>query len=612
MTETIKTPAEVSTEAPTKAEDRLSLDRRALELEQARLLYERARSSAVSVLALVAMFSSIMAFVAGAYEAVTWFVAAASMIGVTLLQPRLFTPPGVISDNASAYLAVHTGISGITGAVWGIGAAWMADPDIPMSVYTGVVMVVTITLGGISPQSAFRRSYVALATMTMLPFSIWVLFSTPWPMNANGIGVVIAYAFFMAISARVEIGTRDLIAAKRNVELTEELRRQRDAVQKANEEKTRFLAATSHDLAQPLHAQGFYISALREKTKDPEARALVDKVASSWRSLGQLLDGLVEINRLDAGAILPSSGPMKLKHHVQRIVQDFEGQAENLGLRICLEGEECVVHSDAALLSRILGNLLSNALKYTPAGGTVTLTVAPKDGVAHLSVRDTGIGIPEKSIESVFGEYVQLGNPERSRNKGLGLGLSIVRRLAQLLSIDVRLSSVQGQGTTVTLDIPLSGSGDDLTDVSPWPQGDDRQRISSLRVLIVDDEEAIRLSMSEVLTSWGCEVYCTGGQGSIVEFLDRMDATPDVVIADHRLGNDTDGLQLIETVRHELNEIVFAILMTGDPSMPELRGEHEQTKVLFKPIDPSALRALLLKSGPHHMDNMIESADEPE
>lgn len=599
-----------TTNTATEAEDRLSLDRRALELEQARLLYERAQSSAVSVLTLVAMFSAIMAFVAGAYEAVTWFVVAVGMIGVTLLQPRLFTPPGVVPDNAATYLAVHTLISGVTGAVWGIGAAWMADPGIPMSVYTGVVMVVTITLGGISPQSAFRRSYVALATMTMLPFAIWVLFSTPWPMNANGIGVVVAYAFFMAVSARVEIGTRDLIAAKRNVELTEELRRQRDAVQKANEEKTRFLAATSHDLAQPLHAQGFYISALREKTKDPEARALVDKVALSWRSLGQLLDGLVEINRLDAGAVLPSLGPVELKHHAQRVVQDFEGQAEELGLRLSLEGEECVVQSDAALLSRILGNIVSNAIKYTPAGGTVTVTIAQDAEFARLCVADTGIGIPAQSIESVFGEYVQLGNPERNRNKGLGLGLSIVRRLAQLLSLDVKLKSDPGKGTTVTLDIPLSGAGAGATDLVPDPHLDDRQRISSLRVLIVDDEEAIRLSMSEVLTSWGCEVYCTGGQGSIVDFLDRMDATPDVVIADHRLGNNTDGLQLIETVRQELNETVFAILMTGDPGMPLLPEEHEQTKILFKPIDPSSLRALLLKSLSYRMQEQTESADE--
>ncbi len=593
---------EIST-TPKEAEDRLSLDRRALELEQARLLFERARSSAISVFALVALFSSIMALVVGLFEAGVWFAAATVMIGVTLLQPRMFTPPGVTSENASVYLGVHTLISGVTGAVWGVGAAWLADPDIPMSVYTGVVMVVTITLGGISPQSAFRRSYVALATMTMLPFSIWVLFSAPWPINANGIGVVIAYAFFMAISARVEIGTRDLIAAKRNIELTEELRRQRDAVQKANEEKTRFLAATSHDLAQPLHAQGFYISALREKSLDPEARALVEKVASSWRSLGQLLDGLVEINRLDAGAVLPDMGPVRLKQHTEGVVQHFEGQAEQHGLRLALEGQECVVETDAALLSRILGNLLSNAIKYTPAGGAVTVSITYETGMARLAIADTGVGIPAQAVESVFGEYVQLGNPERNRNKGLGLGLSIVRRLAQLLSIEVELKSQPGEGTSITLDIPLATENAAGNDAVLSRKPDDHQRISSLRVLVVDDEEAIRLSMSEVLTSWGCEVYCTGGDGSIVDFLDRMDATPDVVIADHRLGNDADGLQLIETVRDELNETVFAVLMTGDTSVPVLRMEDDQTKILFKPIDPAALRELLLKSRSGNVDH---------
>ncbi len=581
---------------PMDATDRVSLDKRALEMEQAQLLFDRARSSAISVFALVVMFSFIMAFVIGPYKAGGWFVIASAMIAVTIAQPRLFTPPGITSANTQTYLLVHTAISGITGAVWGIGAAWMADPGVLISVYSGVVMVLTITLGGISPQSAFRRSYVALATMTMLPFAAWILFATPWPVNANGIGVVVAYAFFMAVSARVEIGTRDLIAAKRNIELTDELRRQRDAVQKANEEKTRFLAATSHDLAQPLHAQGFYLSALRAKTQDAEALALIDKVTESWRSLGQLLDGLVEINRLDAGAVVPNLTAIDLRSHIERVIQGFEGRASEKNITLSVRGTKVNVTADPALLSRVIANLLSNAIKFTPEGGQVSIYWSVGGRKARLTVNDTGGGIPPEALNSVFDEYVQLGNPERNREKGLGLGLSIVRRLADLMGITATLTSTPGKGTQAILEIPLAAEEAELTADVEKLASIDRRRISSLKVLIVDDEEAIRLSMSEVLTSWGCEVYCTDGRDDVIEFLDRMDATPDVIIADHRLGSHTDGSYVIEKVRGELNDIVPAILMTGDSGLTMSKEEGESTQLLFKPIDPVALRTALLAS----------------
>lgn len=581
---------------PMKPTDRVSLDKRALEMEQAQLLFDRARSSATSVFALVVLFSFVMGFVIGPFKAGVWFAVASAMIAVTIIQPRLFTPPGITPANATAYLLVHSIISGITGAVWGIGAAWMADPDVLISVYTGVVMVLTITLGGISPQSAFRRSYVALATMTMLPFAGWILFAAPWPVNTNGIGVVIAYAFFMAVSARVEIGTRDLIAAKRNIELTDELRRQRDAVQKANEEKTRFLAATSHDLAQPLHAQGFYLSALREKSKDPEVLALVDKVSASWRSLGQLLEGLVEINRLDAGAVLPHFTAINLPSHIERVILSFEGRAAEKDIELSAEGPDLTVMADAALLSRVIGNLLSNAIKFTPRGGRVAVEWSAGEKSVQLTIHDTGAGIPPAALSSVFDEYVQLGNPERNREKGLGLGLSIVRRLTDLMGITVVLQSAPGEGTKAVLEIPLTTKMAEHASSGETLVPEDRERISSLKVLIVDDEEAIRLSMSEVLTSWGCEVYCTDGMDDVVQFLDRMDVTPDVVIADHRLGGLTDGARVIEKVRGELNDLVPAILMTGDSGLNQSKEEAEVTQLLFKPIDPAALRAALLAS----------------
>jgi len=574
---------------------RVSLDAKALEVEQARLLYERAPSSAFSVFALVVLFSAIMVFVSDPTKAAIWFLGASAMIGITLLQPRLLFPEGVSETNAPTYLNLHTFISGVTGAVWGFGAAWLSDTNNLLSVYSGLIMVVTITLGGISPQSAFRRSYVALATLTIIPFAVWLLVTASWPLNAIGIGLVIAYAFFMSISARVEIGTRDTIAAKRNLELTEQLRVQRDAVQRAIEEKTRFLAATSHDLAQPLHAQGFYLAALREKTSDPAVLELIDKVSGSWRSLGQLLDGLVEISRLDAGAIVPDLRPIDLLEHVRQVSAGFEAQAAEKQIDLSVSGTSEHVLSDPALLSRVVGNLISNAIKFTPKNGAVRVSVRGSETSTALVVEDSGAGIPETARSSVFDEYVQLGNPERNREKGLGLGLSIVKRLAALLSLDIAIDAARPSGTRVTVGFPSELCGTNLA--TRQFSGDKRlarDQVSSLCVLIVDDEEAIRMSMAEVLTSWGCEVYSTDGKGNIIEFLDRMDATPNMIIADRNLGERLSGLEIIEAVRDELNQNVPAVLMTGDVRMSESASGSENTHILFKPVDPVALRQILM------------------
>lgn len=559
-----------------------------LETAQARLLYDRASGSAIAVSALVALFTATLAVMLPLGKALAWFAAAGFMVGVTLVQPRLF-PQGISRANARQYLALHTAVSGLTGLVWGVGCIWLVELDRQMTVFTTTTMVVTIALGGISPQSAYRRSYVALATGALLPFAAYLLYAAPWPVSAGGLGLIIAYAFFMAASARVEIATREALAAKRTRELADELRVQRDAVQRANEEKSRFLAATSHDLAQPLHAQGFYIAALRQRTDDPAVLALADKIETTWRGIGQLLDGLVEISRLDAGAVVPDMRAHDAAHIAARIADEFAAQAEASGLVIERQLGPCPVRTDRTLLGRILRNLVANAVRFTPSGGTVTLVTESSGGRSIVRVCDTGAGIPAEAHTAVFKEYVQLGNEARAAQKGLGLGLSIVDRLARLLEIDFALESAPGRGTEITLDVP-SAPAAAITDEAGEPDAPPRPRVSSLRVLVVDDEEAIRLSMSEVLTSWGCEAFCADPGADIAKYLDRMDITPDVIVVDFRLGGGRSGSDVIDQVREELNETVRAILMTGD--LEAARAGHglpENTVVLQKPIAPSVL-----------------------
>lgn len=572
------------------ASDEAALSPGTLHIRQAELLRDRASSSGLSVLALLCLYATILTFTAPLLHVALWATAAVAMIGVTLLLAGRWRSHVFSAESAERYLDWHTGTSACTGLVWGLGAVWLTDYNSQLSIVTTGIMVLSLALGGISPQSVYRRSYVALATTMLLPYAGAVLIGASWPLSAMGAGALLAYAFFMSASARVEIATRDTIAVHQKKLLTEELRRQRDALRALSEEKTRFFAATSHDLAQPLHAQGFFIAALRDKLKNPAEIDLLSKIESSWRGLGGLLDGLVDISRLDAGAILPDERHVDLSQLVKRISDEFAEPAADQHIRLNVDAEPCFVRTDPILFGRIVRNLLSNAVKFTGEGGSINVRVSSGEGRAAIEIADTGPGIPAAQHEAVFKEYVQLGNRERNREKGLGLGLSIVRRLAALLGVSVRLESETGQGTRFLLSLPVAL----VPDAADVEAGDKtRTDISNLSILIVDDEDAIRNGMSTVLTSWGCEVLtAANGENAILLLADTV-RPPDILIVDRRSPDDDAGLDLIERLRDEVNEEVHAIVMTGDISTGEEEGWLSNARFLHKPVEPAMLHELL-------------------
>ena len=576
--------------------EELRLAPETLNLRRAELLKERARSSALAVFLLLSLYAVILTFTAPIPDVALWAAAAAAMIGITLLLPALYRKRGLNLANARNYLFWHAATAAATGLVWGLGAVWLTDPASDISIYSTGIMLLSLTLGGISPQSAYRRSYVALATCALLPYAGWISFSADWPLSAVGIGALFAYVFFMSASARVEIATRDAIAVEHNRRLMETLARQHEALQKASEEKTRFLAATSHDLAQPLHAQGFFLAALRERTRDAAQIELLDKIEASWRGLGSLLDGLLDISRLDAGAIVADFRHVNLAALARRIADEFSAAAESKGVRLDIDIEPAAARTDPILFGRILRNLLSNAIKFTDAGGTVTLSVRPDGKQATVTIADTGIGIAAAQQQSVFQEYVQLGNRERNREKGLGLGLSIVRRLAAMLDIEIALTSEPGKGTCFVLTMPSAAMPQDANEKMPEQPLPDA-RVDHICALIVDDEDAIRNGMSTVLSSWGCQVYTAESGDDAVRLLDRMDVMPNVLIVDQRLGADETGMQVIERIRDELNDEIAAVMMTGDISADISGAAAGSVRILHKPVEPALLYGVLRETG---------------
>lgn len=234
-----------------------------------------------------------------------------------------------------------------------------------------------------------------------------------------------------------------------------ELLQARGEAEQANAGKSRFLAAASHDLRQPLQSLGLYLSVLTRLLDEPKPLEVCAKMQGSLDTMGELLNALLDISRLDSGSVEPDIQEFALDLLLDRIVTDNSQQAQEKGLALVCAGSDCRVQSDPGLLERVLANLVGNAIRYTHEG-RVSIECVRGERAVRISVTDTGVGIPEEALERIFEEYCQLDDPARERGKGLGLGLSIVRHIVRLLNLNLEVSSVVGEGSTFTVEVPLS------------------------------------------------------------------------------------------------------------------------------------------------------------
>lgn len=358
----------------------------------------------------------------------------------------------------------------------------------------------------------------------------------------------------------------------------------------ASTAKSRFLAAASHDLRQPMHALGLFVARLRETVHAPEARRTVDQIDASVRALDQLLDALLDISRLDAGVLKPRLEDFQVQPLLERMQTEFLPAAEAKGLRLSVIPSRLVVRSDPVLLERILMNLMSNAVRYTSRGGIV-VGARRREGHARLEIWDSGPGIPVEKQQAIFHEFYQLGNPERDRSKGLGLGLAIVKRLSQLLKHPLDLTSSPGRGSRFSIDLPL-GEASRVT--SPprlrKPPGD----LSGAFVVVVEDERLVREGMQDLLTQWGCQVVTAGSAMEAAARLAEHDRMPDLIISDYRLRDGETGIQAISRLQAAYPVSIPALLISGDTAPERLREARESgLRLLHKPVPPARLRAML-------------------
>jgi len=474
-----------------------------------------------------------------------------------------------------------------SGVHWGVGA-WLflelTDVNTFTFISAAILGVVSASLSGFS----VRPIIWFIFSGTIFLFVIAKLLALGnWPM------AIMSVIYLSALSVLCqELGKRvehSITQDFRNAELLEEVREAKDTADKANLAKSQFMAAASHDLRQPLHAQGILLETLRSRLNNSDLGDITDKIVQSNASLNTLFNALLEISQLDAGTIKVHPSHQSLSMIIKIILDEFRQIAEKKNISLTYSGPDLTVYSDSVLLTRVLRNLVSNAIKFTEKG-EVTIQVERNKNKVRIAVDDTGIGIPVENQSMIFNEYTQLGNKSRDRSKGIGLGLALVRRMCYLLDHELKVESVLGKGSSFSLIVPLGDTDKIFVDTDEQVANP----VTGIDILLIDDEQPILDAMKTMLSDWSCQCRCFTTLKQAESSLEDNDSLPDIIISDYRLTDDVTGMDAIRRLRSCFGRDIPALLISGDTD-PDLlkQAQREDFYLLHKPLKPTKLRAVI-------------------
>ncbi|MDE1149938.1 MAG: PAS-domain containing protein [Azospirillaceae bacterium] len=394
------------------------------------------------------------------------------------------------------------------------------------------------------------------------------------------------------------------IAERREVERA--LQSAKVEAEQANLSKTKFLAAASHDLLQPLNSARLFVSALAELEHGPKNRSLIDNIDISLCAVEGLLDALLDISKLDAGAVSAEIVDFPIGSLLGPLSTEHEVLAREQGLALRYVPSRAVVRSDIRLLRSIVQNFLSNAVRYTQTG-TVLLGCRRRGDALRIEVWDSGPGIPADQLDEIFKEFHQLhrgpmlagpaADGEKRRGRGMGLGLAIVRRVAKVLDLKVETRSLVGRGSVFSVEVPLGAKTASTTPRRVAGNGAAR-RLDDTLALVIDDEPSVLMGMQALLSTWGCEALVAATGEEALGILSRLPRPPDVIIADYHLGDGRTGPEEVARLRRTMSAdggtAPPAIIITADHG-PEVEAQVKQKRywMLKKPLNPAQLRSLL-------------------
>lgn len=491
-------------------------------------------------------------------------------------------------------------LSGLSGCLWGSVGIFFFSPDSTIVTVFICILLSGMTGGSVASQSSFPPAYYAFALPTVLPFALHSfvyggpLFSVLGVLSLFLLGVNLAYSRNFHRTVREAVSLRF-----ENVELIAQLRQEKERAESASRSKSQFLAAASHDLRQPTHALGLYIATLRAFCNAPAIRTedvgnIAAKLQAALKGLVQLLDVLLDISKLDAGAVKVKREVFDLQELLETIGQQFSAVAAEQKLRFIVRPTSLLIQTDRVLLHSILANFVSNALRYTESG-KILVGARRRGNFVEVQVLDTGIGIAEGQSQLIFGEFYQIGNAARRREHGLGLGLAIVKRTADLLGVRIGLRSVLGKGSVFSVWLLLVHGTQSVVEEKTIAQA---SGAVSKDILVIDDDASVLDSMRLLLSSWGHQVFAVSSLEQALQTVEqhRSQGRPlfDLILSDFRLAENINGIDVVQAVRQAAGHDIPAVVITGDTSVESInRIAQAHLRILHKPLEPELLYNLL-------------------
>lgn len=559
--------------------------------QQVRLLYQQSPFLLVSIIGLV--FIVYLFFQNRVDDArLMWWTAGVlglSVIRLTLIK-QFNKRESDIDLMPWAYAFTFSAL--LSGMSWGILPLLILNPEQSDALILVSILLTGMCTGGLVPLSVFTPAFFVFATTTLLPLA-YTLFLQPEASSSLISFMLILYLISLSgFSIVIHKNIIDSIRLRfENKGLIETVQRQKYIAEKESEDKSRFIASTSHDLRQPLQALNLYLDALQLKLKDDEAGQLLDKAKNASQALGGLFNALMDMSRLDAGMINLDIKIHNLEDIVTSLLIELRPQIENKHMSLHTNLQVALVNTDSILLTRMLRNLIINSMNHNDECD-ILVSIDIKDSEVKISIKDTGKGISRLELDNIFSEFYQLNNPERDRNKGLGLGLSIVKKLAQLLDIPLSVESELNQGTCFTLTLPLV----DQVEVSSISEHHDID-LTGQFIMLVDDDEMVRDALKVLFKMWDCEFLLAHSEEALLaQIKAEQYPAPDVLITDYRLRDDKNGAQLIAAIRDYYKIEIPAIIITGD-TLSQLN--LTSCDILHKPIQSQKLQHILSQVSPN-------------
>ena len=457
---------------------------------------------------------------------------AALVIGMLCVQLALGPILRRLDDRR--FLHAFSGFVTLLGLAWASSVMFIRPSEFGFEAFLVLALCVVFTAGSVFNANHLPSLYLYQIAGIGMPAIVFVLRggALNWGIAAGLVLLTITFIGFGLTFHRSFV--RSIELGYENARLVGELTAKSLALEQSNAAKTRFLASASHDLRQPLHAISLLAGLLAQQNPSEGQRGVIGRINHSAEAMESLLNGILDLSRLDAGSDHPRLVSIDVRSLFDRLERTFVPTAASRGLVLRLRARQAWVASDVAMLTRMLDNLVGNALRYTRDGGVLVAARPRGPGHIALEVWDTGIGIPADKLEEVFAEFVQLHNPARDRSLGLGLGLSIVRRTAQLLGYPLEVESRVGRGTVFRLVVPVAPPSEfplvDESSVEP-----DELDAEGLSVMVVDDEEPIRHAMAGLLESWGCQALVAEDGAAALALVPAGGAVPDALLCDYPL-----------------------------------------------------------------------------